>query len=769
MFCGLVLLVAALPLTAEAGFVARPASAAAPPPPYATLHFEHLSIEQGLSQSTVRVILQDGFGFMWFGTDDGLNRYDGYQFRVYRHDPDDASSLSQGGILQLHEDSTGDLWLRMSSGALDRYDRDTDRFIHYRRAEGGIGVQDEDFAWTIYEDRSGTLWVGTYLSGLYRYEREQDSFTQYHHDPGHPPSLSDDRVYAIYEDSAGDLWVGTAKGLDRLERRTDRFTHYQHKAADPASLAGERVQLIYEDSQGRLWLGIYSAGLDLFDRATGRVTHYVHDPADPQSIDETTRILRLYEDASGYLWVLHYDGRLDRLDPETGKFRRFRHESTAMDAATSAGPGDAVVSFIQEDHSSNLWVGTRGGLDRFDPKQEQFIHYRHSPYDASSLNDNQLLSSYADRAGGLWFGTFGHGVDRFDPAQLNFPHYRIEPRALDAAENNVVWDVLHDASGLLWLGSTAGLSSFDRTTGRVTRYRHDPADPASLSRGRVWSVIEDAAGRLWVGTESSLDLFDRTTGRFTHYRNVPDDPDADYGHVTAILDDGSGGLWLGVYGRGLEHFDPASGTFKHYEYHLGEVQTSSAFYQEVWTVHRAADGWLWIGTTRGLYGLRPDTGEAGRYAHDPADPASLSSNEVHFILEDRSGRLWVGTWGGGLNELDRTTGKFTRYTMRDGLSNNTVYCMQEDSGSGLWLSTNNGIARFEPLTRSFRNYDSGDGLQSNEFNTGACSISPEGELFFGGVNGFNAFDPARIKEDPTAPPVVLTSLTRGGQRADPPA
>ncbi len=786
VLCGLVLLMAAIPLTA--GAAASP-SAATPPPPYAALHFEHLSIEQGLSQSTVSVILQDGFGFMWFGTDDGLNRYDGYQFQVYRHDPDDPASLSQGGIREIFEDSTGDLWLRTSSGALDRYDRDTNRFIHYRRAEGGIGIQDEDFAWDIYEDRSGTLWVGTYLSGLFRYDRDDDRFDRYHHDPGTPYSLSDDRVYAIYEDSAGELWIGTAKGLDRLDRRTDRFIHYPgsllpHNAADSTSLAGERVQLIYEDSQGRLWLAIFGAGLDLFDRASGQATHYTHDPANPQTIDETTRILSLYEDRAGYLWVLHYDGRLDRLDPQTGAFRHFRGSPASRDPATadavaSDGPGDGYVSFIQEDRSGNLWVGTFGGLDRFDRDKEQFVHYRHTPYDASSLSDNQLLTFYEDRAGGLWLGTFGHGVDRFDPAQLNFPHYRIEPQALDAGENNIVWDVRQDSAGLLWIGSTAGLSSFDRTTGQVTRYRHDPADPTSLSRGRVWSVFEDATGRLWVGTESSLDLLDRATGRFIHYRNVPDDPEADYGLIMSILDDGAGGLWLGVYGRGLEHFDPATATFKNYEYHLGEVQASLSFYREVWTVYRTADGWLWIGTTRGLYGFQPDTGAAVRYIHDPVDPSSLSSNEVHSILEDRSGRLWVGTWGGGLNELDRATGKFVHYTVRDGLPNNTIYCILEDSGQsadaagGLWLSTNNGLSRFDPSrtsaasTRSFRNYDVGDGLQSNEFNTGACSMSPSGELFFGGVNGFNAFDPARIEEDRTVPPVVLTSLTRGGQSLSP--
>lgn len=766
LLCGLLLLLAALPQTAGAGLASAPASRQ--PPPYATIRFEHLSIEQGLSQSSVPVILQDSFGFMWFGTDDGLNRYDGYQFAVYRHDPDDPASLSQGGIQEIYEDRAGALWLRTSSGGLDRYDRDRNRFVHYRRAESGIGTREEDFVWDLYEDRSGTIWAGTYLSGLFRYDRQNDRFVQFRHDPANPDSLSDDRVYAIYEDSTGQLWVGTAKGLDRFDRTPGRFVHFRHDPADPTTLAGERVQLIQEDREGRLWIATFGSGLNLFSPASGRVTRYVHDPKNSQSIDRTTRIGELYEDRLGYLWVRHYDGRLDRFDPQQGVFKRFRHDPAEPDdAIASVGLGHDEVSFVREDRNGNFWVGTFGGLDWFDPERTQFVHYRHAPYDPGSLSDNQLLSFYEDRTGGLWIGTYGHGLNRFDPAQFNFPHYRVAPQALDAAENNVMLDVRQDRTGLIWIGSTAGLSNFDRATGQVNRYRHAPQDPTSLSADRVWSVFEDTQGRLWVGTETSLDLLDRATGRFTHYKNTSDDAPAAYGPITAILDDGTDGLWLGVYGRGLERFDPETKTFKHYEYHLGEVQASLVFYWEVWTVYRDHSGWIWVGTTRGLYGLEPDTGTTVYYSHDPQDPGSISGNEIHAITEDHMGRLWIGTWGGGLNQLDRTTGRFIRYMVKDGLPNNTVYCILEDGAGRLWLSTNSGLARFDPDARAFKNYDTGDGLQSNEFNTGSCSGTPAGELFFGGVNGFNAFYPNSIQDSSTVPPVVLTALTREGRPLSP--
>jgi len=766
---GLVLFLAALPLATAGGRApAPPRQTAMPPggpPPSAAIHFEHLAIEQGLSQSTVAAIIQDRFGFMWFGTDDGLNRYDGYQFTIFRHDPDDPASLSQGGIQEIYEDRAGALWVRTTSGGLDRYDRDRNRFVHYRRGDGGLGTLAEDFVWDLYEDRSGTLWAGTYLSGLFRYDRETDRFVQYRHDPANPDSLSDDRVYAVLEDNTGLLWIGTAKGLDRLDRVSGHFVHFAHDPTDPTTLAGERVQLIYEDRAGRLWVATYGTGLNLFDRSSGRVTRYFHDPQNPQSIDQTTRLSELYEDARGYLWVRHFDGRLDRFDAEKGVFKRFRHDAAQPESATSvAGPSHDNVSFIREDRNGNTWVGTfGGGLDRFDPDREQFVHYRHASYDPASLSDNQLLSFYEDRAGGIWLGTFGHGLDRIDPAQLQFPHYRIDPQAADAAENNVVLDVRADRTGLVWAGSSAGLSSLDRATGQVTRYRHDPEDPSSLSAGRVWSVFEDSQGRLWIGTETSLDRLDRATARFTHFKNTPEDPNAAYGMITAITEDGAGGLWLGVYGRGLEHFDPEREIFTHYEYHLGEVQASLAFYREVWAVYRARDGRIWIGTTRGLYGFDPTTGTAAHYDHDPQDPSSISNNAIYAITEDRAGRLWLGTWGGGLNQLDRSAGTLVHYTVKDGLPNNTVYCILEDPADQLWLSTNDGLSRFDPSARVFRNYDSGDGLQSNEFNTGACSSTPQGEMFFGGVNGFNAFFPDRVEDSSTVPPVVLTALTSEGQ------
>jgi len=283
--------------------------------------FERISREEGLSQGTVSCILQDSLGFMWFCTADGLNRYDGYGFSVYRHDPEDPGSLGPGEIWSVYEDQEGMLWIWKYLGTLDRYDRNTDSFARYDLFD----AQDpeaaaSDLIWTLYEDPGGTLWVGTYRSGLQWYDREKDRFVQYRHDPNDPSSLSNDRVYTIYEDGDGVLWVGTLEGLNRLDRETGRFTRYRHDPNDPASLGSDIVQHVFEDRAGRFWVATLGVGLEQFDRQMGRVVaRYQHDPDDPTTIDETSRISEIYEDRTGALWLVHFDRRLDKLDPETRK------------------------------------------------------------------------------------------------------------------------------------------------------------------------------------------------------------------------------------------------------------------------------------------------------------------------------------------------------------------------------------------------------------------------------------------------------------------
>lgn len=754
--------------TATSGAVAsiEGTQAKAFPPSQRTLpnnvKFHQISRDDGLSQNTVLCVMQDSLGFMWFCTEDGLNRYDGYEFTVFRHDPENPDSLGTGELVWVHEDQAGMLWIWKYWGPLDRYDRNTGRFAHYDLSDPTDPESaSSDFVWTLHEDPGGTLWVGTYRSGLYRYDREADQFVSYRHDPDNPDSLSDDRVYAIHMDSEGVLWVGTRGGLSRFDLETGRFTHYRHNANDPQTLGSDIVQNVYEDHAGRFWVTTYGIGLEQFDPETGRVVaRYQHDPSDPTSIDETNAIREIYEDRLGFLWLLHFDGRLDEFDPEAGAFTRFRHNPNDPYSLSNDD-----VSFVAEDQEGHLWIGTAGGLDQYDRQTGRLMHYRHDEGNPHSLSDNSVSAFYQDQEGVLWLGTLGHGLSFYDPRSAKFPHYRIEVADAEVEPNNIVNSILEDSAGMLWVGTDAGLNRLERETGQVTHYQHDPQDPDTLSPGWVLSIYEDRDGRLWLGTRSGLDQLDKTSGRFRHYQlSDPLDSDLAIGAVYSIVQDKSGTLWLGRHRYGLCRFDPVSGECVMYAFNPEDSLNPEDMVRHI---YEDRDGILWVSTQGGLLKFDPQTGTFSLYGSDPNNPGSLSHNEVRSVYQDRSGSLWVATDGGGLNRFEHSTETFTQYTDKDGLPSNRILGTLEDVQGNLWLSTGNGLTRFNPDNGTFRNYDTGDGLQDAEFMIGAYHQNASGEMFFGGVNGFNAFHPENIQDNPHLPPVVLTSLTQGGVAVEP--
>lgn len=672
------------------------------------LKFERISLEQGLSQSTVNCILQDRYGFMWFGTQDGLNRYDGYTFTIYRHHAGDVNSLSVNYIWSLAEDQDGALWIATEGGGLDRFDRDTGQFIHYRAGTTSDSLTN-DFVRVVYQDHAGTLWVGTYGGGLHKFDRATGHFTRYLHSG--PDSLSNNFIHAIYEDRQGALWIGTAGGgLDQLDRATGHFTHYQHNPTNPDSLSNNVVRAILEDHLGQIWIGTAGGGLDRLERATGHFTHYRYDPNVSHSLSQN------------------------------------------------------VIQTIYEDRVGSLWVGTFSrGLNRFDRDSEQFIQYRNDPGDLDSLSDNSISSLYEDRGGVLWVGTFSNGLAKADRSAAAFAHYQVKPNDSNSLSHHTVWAIHQDHQGILWIGTNGGgLDRLDRSIGQFTHYRHDPGNPNSLSSNIISAIEEDRQGMLWLGTgNGQVDQFDRATGRFAHYSiTLIDSPQSRRGPILSIHEDQEGTLWVATGGAGLQRFDRQAGRFVPYQSKWCDLCLGTSYIR---VLYEDQAGTLWLGVSgEGLVQLDQNAERIVRYPARVDDPQSLSHNIVLSILQDRSGVLWVGT-SGGLNRLNAASGTFTQFTEKDGLPNETVYGILEDEQGYLWLSTGRGLTRFDPQNRTFENYTVNDGLQSNEFNAGAFYRGADGELFFGGVNGFNAFYPDQVKrDDPYLPPVVLTALTQNG-------
>ncbi len=650
---------------------------------------------------------QDHQGFLWFATLDGLNRYDGYNFKIFRNDPDDRNSLSNNNLWSLLADRSGVLWVGTTGGGLDRFDPRSERFTHHRHDASDPQSLSHNTVWAIHEDRSGAIWVGT-GGGLNRLDPQTGKFTRYPHDRGAQDGPGRD-IRAIHQDREGDLWIGTyGDGLSRLNLTTQRFTHYAHDPNDAGSLSLDEVWGIYEDRSGVLWISTYGGGLNRFDSSTERFTRYAHDPNDPHSLSHDN-VKAVHEDRSGVLWVSTNGGGLNRFDVASGRFTSFQH-----DPANSHSLSHNNVWTLLEDRTGILWIGTNGGgLNRFNPATERFKGFRHDPGDPFSLSDNNVRALCEDAAGMVWVGTNGKGLNRFEPATGRSTRYRHDPNDPSSLSADNVWVTYEDRAGVIWIGTNGGLNRWNATDDRFERYTHGPGDPFSLSHDKVWTIAQSHDGALWIGTDGGgVNRFDPETERFTHYRHAAADPHSLSSDFVSILhEDREGTLWVGTGGSGLNRFDSQTQRFT-------------------------------------------------RYARDATAPGGPSSDIILSLLNDANGVLWIGTDGGGLNRFDPAAQSFRVYRRKDGLPNDTVYGILEDNRGQLWLSTNYGLARFDPRTETFRNYDTGHGLLGNEFNAGAYVESRTGQFYLGGIDGLTAFHPDHLETNPHVPPVVLTSFKK---------
>ena len=678
--------------------------ASLPPICNCVLRFDHISIEQGLSQSSVNVIHQDRHGFLWFGTEDGLNRYDGYTVKIYKPDPDAINSLS-------------DRWIT-----------------------------------SIVEDEDGYLWIATRL-GLNRYDPRTEEFIHFVHDDANPVSLIDNHINVLYIDKNDDLWIGTTSGLDLFDRRSGTFKHYVYRPFQQEGISGKNITALYEDSRGHFWVGTFAGGLNRFDPSNNRFSPYLTSPDDPTSIS-SDHVTSIIEDRRGVLWVGTSAG-LNRFHPDTGSFERFVHDEKNDQSIASD-----VIRDLHVDITGNLWIATANGLDRLSMGGKRFIHYRHDPTFSKSLSEDDVLSIYEDRSGILWVGTWGGGANKYDRSNDYFAYYRNDPQNKNSLSDNVIVSIYSDSEGYAWVGTAGeGLNRLTRSTGQVVHYRHDENRPHSIIADTIYSMHEDQNRYLWIGTADGLEQFDRNSFVFKHYQRDPENPESlSANRVYEVYVDKQNNIWVGTI-AGLDFFDRETETFINYQPQPGKPNSLSG--SGVNSIIEDSQGNLWVGTwDSGLNKFNPETEEFTRYRYYARNKETISSDAILSILEDSKGRVWVGTGGGGLNLYHPETDTFTYYLEKDGLPNGVVYGILEDSQGYLWMSTNFGISRFDPETETFRNFDAGDGLQSNEFNSFAYAKGRGGELYFGGINGLTVFHPSSIDDSPYLPQITLTSLTQ---------
>ncbi len=628
-----------------------------------SLRFEHIGIEEGLSNDNITAIFQDSRGYIWIGTADGLNKYDGYTFTKYRFDPFDPNSISQNWIYTIFEDSYGVIWVSSFEG-MCKFDRATEKFTRYkpspkaRFADPNIGV--------INEDSDGMIWVGSYSTGLCRFNPQTENFLpdsidlDYPRSPDNKATWPGDAINCIYKDMAGTLWVGNTTGLHNIKLTTI-------KAGQPSE---------------------YS------------IIHYRPDPFNPDSLSGI--VTSVFEDKAGIIWVATNNG-LNSLDKKTGRFKSYQNDPKNIQSISSNNSFSWGGRGIKEDQQGNLWICTSKGLNKLNKNRTVFTRYFHNPNDPHSVSRDDIKSLEIDKAGILWVGS----ENKLNKANLNDKGFGLrsnDPTDINSLSSNKVTSILEDSSGIFWIGTlSGGLNRWDKRTNQFTHFRHGPANPKSLRHDAVLAILKDRHGHLWVGNGDILSLFNKQTGEFTHYKS--NEPNYEEGKqlIKCIADDREGLLWLGA-GEGIKIFDTKTRKFVKYYRHSKADSTGISDYNAV-AIFEDSENNIWVG-----YGsiatdrLNKQTGVITHYKHDPKDTASISSNNVYSFYEDTKGNLWLGTWGGGLCRFDYKTGKFTTFTDKHGLADNIVYSILEDNKKYLWLGTQNGLSRFDPVKKTFTNY-----------------------------------------------------------------
>ncbi len=676
------------------------------------MRFTHYDRDDGLSQSAINKIVQDKAGFMWFATESGLNRFDGYEFSVLRRVRGNHDTLPNDFITDVAIDSAGDLWITTDGGGLVRRSANPIELTVYRNAAGKAGSLPDDQLRRVLTDSRGGVWVGTMRSGLARLDTQSTEVVIYNHDPYDPASLSDDRVYALWLDADGTLWVGTGEGLDRLDPERGTVRRYS-VGADGAD---NRILSIRSDSSGALWVGTAQSGLVRINDVTGEAEAFRYDESNPHALG-SDRVEVIHEDSAGRLWIGTNNG-LHLMSADRRSFTRYRHDPT--DASSLS---DSYVISIVEDDSGVLWVGTKtGGINKWNSRSWLLGHFRPEVTDESANKTPKVTSFTRDLEGRLWVGTFGSGILVLDEEMRRVGHIR-KSSSGGTLSDDVVMTLATDTGGQIWAGTMhGGLNRIDPRSEEIRTYRHDSADARSLAADGIMSLYVARDGTVWIGTfGGGVSRYDRDADDFTNFSHDPAVPDSlSNPNATAITEDTSGTIWVATSGGGLNRMNPAGNGWQH-------------------------------------------------YLHDPQDSASLSGSAVYSLHVDRRGDLWAGTRA-GLNRLvagadGESGGKFRTFAQSDGLANDVIYGILSAADGRLWLSTNYGISRYDPATGEVRNYHISDGLQSEEFNFGAYFADADGILYFGGNNGFNAFDPSALEFKADSPALVLTGIRKFNEPA----
>ncbi len=696
-------------------------------------NFDRITLDNGLSQSHINCIRQDSTGFIWFGTNGGLNRYDGSEFKIFLHDIYDSTSISNNIINCIYEDDLGLLWVGTQNG-LNVYDKSKDQFTTFKSKVTDPNSLSSNIITAIVKDTLGNYWIGTDGGGLNKYDTLTKSFTIYQYNIQNPYSISSNRISTLALDKFGFIWVGTYdNGVNMMDPSSGKCLRYVKSEDNETIISDNQINIIYEDNDGDLWVGT-SDGLNKFVASKNgrslevrdRILKYYYNPG-RNSVGGKS-ILSIYQGASGLLWIGTDNGGLSSFNKAASYFKNYQ-----FDPNNPNGLLGNKITAILDDKSEILWIGTNAGINKIDRQGDRFELYSRKPGAVNTWSSNNVQSIYKENSGIIWVGTFDGGLNKYDPSNNQFTIYKEDDVIVGGVSmkehqkilqkrkkrstrfkernsylsNNRILSLYRDYNRNLWIGTGGGgLNQLNVKTGEVIKYRAKKENPDSLSSDVINVIFKDSKGKMWLGTDGGLHEFNlQKFTRYIHDRN--DVLSISSNNITSITEDDKGNLWIGTFGGGLNKFDRKNNSFTRFT--------------------------------------------------NQDNKNSISSNSIYCLFMDDSSRLWIGT-NDGLNMMDTEKETFQHFTIKNNLPSNFIYGIISDNEHNLWISTNKGISKFDLKEKKAKNYDVLDGLQGNEFNPGAFYKTRKGEMLFGGINGFNSFYPKSIKDNNYKPEIILTDF-----------
>jgi ligand-binding sensor domain-containing protein/signal transduction histidine kinase/DNA-binding response OmpR family regulator len=671
------------------------------------INFTALTTKDGLSSNNINAILKDRYGFMWFATDDGLDRFDGAKFKVYRNKPTDSTSLQANEILSVHEDKDGNLWVGTSSGSLSLYNRKRDAFVNFpaKPMEGAIR---NNVIMSLCSDVQGKLWIG-HFDGINIMDKKTQRVSDF--TPGSSSRFTK-TCTALFEDSKHRMWIGTPQGLFLYIKETNSLTSFFNSANDPASLSSNHVLAISEDKDGNLWVGT-NDGLNMLARNGKEFIRFKHAEGNRQTLN------------SNYIYS------------------------------------------IAVDDTNKLWIGTSKGLNILETKTKTITGYNFDPRNTNGLSSNSIRCVYLAKEGICWIGTFLGGISKYDKNLNLFNLVQSNPFDKQGLNAPIVTSFAETKEGHVFVGTDGGgLSLFDSKTKLFQQINIKSRRPGSKQLSII-TLTMAGNDQLLIGTfGDGYFIYDQFSGKYEQLLKGKNTTDINSNHIYCIKEDRKGNKWVGTNGNGIFVLNKDNKVlFKMTPHPILFNDINLPINGYIRDIVEAKNGDMWIATHGG--GIAVYNPSSGKFKIYTTENSKLPNDKVLTLLEDRQGNIWAGTFGGGLGLFNRKTSEFISYSEKDGLNNNNIYKIIEDSNGFLWISTNKGLSSFDAVTRKISNYSYHNGIQHNIFILGSGLRLKNGDLFFGGHEGFNYFNPSNLKKNNTVPPVIFTDLKISNQSVVP--